>query len=71
MTVNEMLGENFLAFLTLALGGALALGNALALMKPRQEAGEGELTQAPKGRAAIQIVIGSVASIWAIATIAS
>jgi len=71
MTMNEMLGDNFLAYLTLALGGALAIGNALALMKPREHAPHGEMTKAPKGRAAIQIFIGSVASIWAIATIAS
>lgn len=69
MTVNDMLGDNFLAFLTLALGAALVIGNGLALARPRQVAPDGELLEAPKGRAIVQIVIGSVASIWSIATL--
>lgn len=64
-----MLGDNFLAYLTLAIGAALVAGNALALFRPRAEGPDGELIRAPLGRALIQITIGGLASIWAIATI--
>ena len=63
-----MLGDNFLAYLTLALGAALALGNALALLRPRPGP-DGELVRAPLGRSLIQITVGGLASIWALATI--
>ncbi|MFV0526340.1 MAG: hypothetical protein ACK5RL_17780 [Acidimicrobiales bacterium] len=71
-----MLGDDFLAWLTMALGGALALGTGLALLRPQQPAAdengvEGEVVRAPLGRSLIQIVIGSVAAVWALATIIS
>ncbi|MFV0259443.1 MAG: hypothetical protein ACK5PP_13480 [Acidimicrobiales bacterium] len=70
-----MLGDDFLAWLTMALGGALALGTGLALLRPQQPTGEGgaesEVVRAPLGRSLIQIVIGSVAAVWALATILS
>ena len=65
-----MLGDNFLAYLTLAIGGALVAGNALALLRP-QQGDDGEPVKAPLGRSMIQIVIGGLASIWAVATIVS
>jgi hypothetical protein len=64
-----MLGDNFLAFLTLALGAALVAGNGLALLRPRQDTPDGEAMRAPLGRSLIQIVIGGVAAVWALATI--
>ncbi len=63
-----MLGDNFLAYLTLALGAALASGNLLALMRP-QTLPDGQVQRAPLGRSLIQITVGSVAAIWALATI--
>ncbi len=63
------LGDDLLPFLTLALGGALAVGTTLALLRPRTEVVDGELLRPPLGRSLIQIVIGLVASIWAIATL--
>lgn len=65
-----MLGDNFLAYLTLAIGAALVVGNGLALVRPRT--GElGEVERAPLGRSLIQISVGGLAAIWALATIAS
>ncbi len=64
-----MLGDNFLAYLTLAIGGALVAGNVAALLRPRQDGPGGTTVRAPVGRALIQIVVGGVASIWALATL--
>ena len=63
------LGENLLPYLVLALGGALLVGNGLALLRPPPEPKEGELTRAPVARTAVMMVIGLVATIWAIATL--
>jgi hypothetical protein len=63
------LGEDLLPLLTLALGAALAVGTALALVRPRDETREGELERPPLGRSLVQIVIGLVAAVWAIATL--
>ena len=67
---STMLGDNFLAYLTLALGAALVAGNAVALLKPRTTE-DGTVVRAPVGRSLIQITVGGLASIWALATIVS
>ena len=64
-----MLGDNFLAYLTLSLGAALALGTGLALVKPRVDEATGETLKAPLGRSMIQITIGSIAAVWGLATL--
>jgi hypothetical protein len=64
-----MLGDNFLAYLTLALGSALALGTGLALLRPRVEEASGEVLRAPLGRSLIQITIGTMAAVWGLATL--
>lgn len=64
------LGENLLAYLVLALGGALAVGNVMALVKPPEKGrAEGDLDKAPVGRSAVMIVIGALAALWAIASL--
>lgn len=63
------LGEDLLPYLTLAVGGALAVGTLAALLRPRQEARDGELERPPLGRSLIQIAIGTAVSIWAIASL--
>ena len=63
------LGEDLLAWLVLALGGALAVGNALALLRPPPKAKEGELARAPVGRTVTMAVVGLVAAVWAIASL--
>ena len=65
------LGEDLLAYLVLALGGALAVGNLLALVRPPQQRSEGDLDRAPVGRSVVMGVVGLVAAIWAIASLVS
>lgn len=64
------LGENLLPLLTLAIGGAMAVGTIGAFAKPRTQR-EGELERPPVGRSIVQIGIGLLASAWAIATLLS
>ena len=66
-----MLGDNFLAYLTLALGAALALGTGTALVKARVDEATGETIKAPIGRSLIQITIGTIAAVWGLATLLS
>jgi hypothetical protein len=64
-------GANLLPLLVLAIGGALAVGNGLALLRPPLETKEGDLSKAPAGRSLIMMIVGLVAAIWAIATLSS
>ena len=63
------LGENLLAWLVLALGGALAVGNVLAIVRPPPQAQEGDLKTAPVGRSLLMAGIGLVAALWALGTL--
>lgn len=63
------LGEDLLPFLTLAIGGGLAVGTIAALVKPRDEHREGELERPPLARSLVQIAIGLTVSVWAIASL--
>jgi hypothetical protein len=63
------LGNNLLAWLVLALGGAMAAGNALALMRPPPKAREGDLARAPVGRSLVMLSIGLIAAVWALASL--
>ena len=65
------LGDQLLAWLVLALGGAMAVGNAMALLRPPQRTSKGDLARAPVGRSAVMIVIGAVAALWALASLVS
>jgi hypothetical protein len=65
------LGDDLLPYLVLAIGAALLVGNGLALLRPRPEQKEGELTRAPVARTAVMMLIGLVATIWALATLVS
>jgi hypothetical protein len=62
-------GADLLPLLVLAIGGALAVGNGLALIRPRPQTKEGELTRAPAARSVLMMIVGLVAAIWAIATL--
>jgi len=70
-TGNLFGGADLLPLLVLALGGALAVGNVLALLRPPAQTKEGELSKAPAGRSIIMILVGVVAAVWAIATLTS
>ena len=63
------LGEDLLPLLVLALGAAMAVGSALALFRPRPEVAEGELARAPVGRSAVMIALGTLAAVWALASL--
>jgi hypothetical protein len=65
------LGNDLLAWLLLALGGAMAVGNAMALLRPPAKAKEGDLPRAPVGRSLVMLVIGAVAALWALASLLS
>jgi len=66
------LGEDLLAWLVLAFGGAMFVGNVAAVVKPRETPREeGELTQAPKVRSVAMAMLGLVAAVWAIITLLS
>jgi hypothetical protein len=66
-----LLGDNLLAWLLLALGGALVVGNGLALLRPPEHARSGDLQRAPLRRSVTMMVVGAVAAIWALATLIS
>jgi hypothetical protein len=64
-----LLGDDLLAYLVLALGGALAVGNVLALVRPPDEAQEGDLAKAPVARSVVMAVVGALAAVWAVASL--
>lgn len=63
------LGDQLLPYLVLALGGALVVGNGLALARPPEQAKEGELPRAPVGRSLAMMAVGAIAGIWALASL--
>ncbi len=65
------LGEDLLPWLVLALGAALVFGNGMALVRPPKQVKEGELARAPVARSVVMIAIGSVAAVWALASLAA
>ena len=65
------LGEDLLPLLLLALGGALVMGNLLALFRPPRETKEGDLDRPPLGRSVTMIVVGLVTAVWALASLLS
>lgn len=68
-SVAVFLGEDLLAYLVLALGAALAVGSAAALIRPPDTRRDGDLAAAPVARSVVMIVIGSVAALWALASL--
>jgi hypothetical protein len=63
------LGEDLLSWLLLALGAAMALGNAMALIRPPQQLEVGDLMRPPFWRSLLYILLGSVAAFWAAASL--
>ena len=64
------LGKNLLAWLVLALGGALAFGNIMAVVRPPQsKRNEDDLERAPVARSVGMAVVGLVAAVWALASL--
>lgn len=65
------LGEDLLPLLVLAFGAAMAIGSALALVRPPTQREEGDLAEASVGRSVVFIVIGLLAAVWALASLLS
>ena len=63
------LGEDLLAYLVLALGAAMALGSLVALVRPPEAPKEGELARAPLARSVVMIALGTLAAVWALASL--
>ena len=64
-------GPDLLAYLVLALGGAMAAGSILALVRPPEHRKEGDLEQAPLARSVAFAAIGIIAALWAVASLAT
>jgi hypothetical protein len=65
------LGEDLLAYIVLAMGGAMAVGSILALVRPPEVRGEGDLERAPLARSLVFAAIGLVGAVWALASLLS
>ena len=66
------LGEDILIWLVLALGGAMAVGNLMAIVRPPETKRDDEdLERAPVWRSLVFVVVGVVAAVWAVASLAS
>ena len=64
------LGENLLPMLSLAFGGALVVGPGLALIKPPENRkDDADLEKPPLLRTLAFMALGSVMTIWAIASL--
>ena len=69
MMMGMLLGDDLLAWLVLALGGALFVGNLMAMLKPPPRPKAGELARAPIGRTLLMALVGGVAALWAIGSL--
>ena len=65
-----LLGDNLLPYLVLALGGAMAVGSVLALVRPPEAPPQkGDLSRAPVARTVAFALIGFLAALWAFASL--
>ncbi len=70
------LGEDLLAYLVLALGGAMCVGNVLAIVKPpsatkKPKHASDDLDRAPIARSIMMALVGGVAAAWALVSLLS
>ena len=64
------LGDNLIVWLLLAMGGALFLGNVMALIRPPEgPRDQGDLAEAPKARSITMAAIGVVVAVAALAAL--
>ena len=66
-----LLGDDLLPLLVLAFGAAMAVGSGLAIVRPPQSRAEGDLEKTPLARSLVMIIVGTIAAIWAIASLVS
>ena len=62
------LGEDLLAYLLLAFGGAMLVGNLMAVLRPPPRMKE-QGQKAPVGRSVAMAVLGGIAAAWALASL--
>lgn len=63
------LGDDLLAWLVLAMGGALFIGSVVAIVRPPEQQQEGALERAPVARSLLMAGVGLVGAVWALATL--
>ena len=64
------LGEDLLAWLVIALGGAMCAGNIAALVRPpKQRRDANDLTKAPVVRSLVMATVGGIAALWALVSL--
>ncbi len=70
MMADMFLGEDLIPLLLLALGGALFVGNVMAIVRPPERRhDDDDLDRAPIVRSLVYAALGLVAAIWALATL--
>ena len=64
------LGDDLLAWLVIALGGAMCVGNVFALVRPPKQRNQAtDLERAPVVRSLVMATVGGVAALWALASL--
>lgn len=68
---GAFLGNDLLAWLLLAFGGAMAAGNIAALVRPPapEHRREGDLDRPPVARSGVMAAIGVVCCLWALVSL--
>ena len=66
-----LLGDDLLTWILLALGGALFVGNVLALVRPPTDQAGNDLRRAPLARSLLMAALGLVAAVWSMASLLS
>ncbi len=66
---QNLFGDDILPQIVLALGAALSLGTIVAIVRPPATQKEGNLERPPLRRSVVQIAIGLLAAIWALASL--
>jgi hypothetical protein len=64
--------EDILVWLVLAFGGAMCVGNVLAIVRPpTRRTADGDLERAPVARTVAMALVGGVAAAWALISLLS
>ena len=64
------LGDDLLAWMVIALGGAMCAGNVSALIRPpKKHRDQNDLAKAPVVRSLVMATIGGFAALWALVSL--
>lgn len=66
---TTFLGPDLLAYLILAIGAALFVGNVLAVLRPPPPTDDGEAVRAPVARSLVMAGFGFIGAMWALASL--